>query len=337
MQYAEKQQKSTPLASTTTFGIIQRNDAVDAQPHHTPRSLQLQSIREMAHKGRQTGRTTELQAVMQRGPAFAGTGLAQGQGTIIQRLVTVDGEDYTAGDLIHELWEESQEDEAALVWHDAYRDAVHTFSAEDRVFSDRTRLYMALAGFSMAEPGKTALEKQLRSNSFMANIVGNVSAPSAAHRLEGITQKYAAVSKHVYGWSFAPQATMATDVTTINAYLQAIRDEPDQLPAQPVAWRWNNELDQRVEFTLNGRTYSTHQVPGHPQLYPLRGTNIVHGRGPLDMGRTLLVRGELNERRKVTLYQIYAENTGIEVNQNAYGQLGSRQKQQYAAALDDLL
>jgi hypothetical protein len=262
------------------------------------------------------------------------------QNQAIQRHVTVAGVLYQPGVLIRRLWEKSNDPADGLVWHDEYRDAVYALSAQNRAFGNDIDLTMSLAGHSMADRAILPANRTLRSNQFMAHAVGAVSSPSGAHRLELLNSKYADVAAHPYGWSFCATATMQGDTDTINGYLTAIRAHPDQIPPQPVAWSWNNAIDQRVEFTVNGRTYSTHEVPGHPQLYPLRGTGIKSGNGPLDMARRLRKRGELTDTRKISLYQVYAAAHPLtlgHVNQNPPAQLGTTQKQTYVDALDALI
>ncbi len=293
----------------------------------------LQGIAAMAHRSPRARHAVVWQqmaanaAVPRSMPAAA---------TVLQRQVMVAGVAYNAGALIHRLWLRGQDNDDGLVWHDSYRDAVFALSAANRQFANDGDLTMALAGHSMADRNIAAPVLAARSDGFMANIVYAVSEPSAAHRLELITSKYNDIAAHVYGWSLCARATMQADVLAINAYLLAIRT--GGIVPGGVSWQWNNSLDQRVEFTVNGRTYSTHQIPGHPQLYPLRGANILHGNGPLDMARTLRDRGQLTDDRKVKLYQVHAARQNIaDVNQRPLGQLGSRLRAEYAAALSDLL
>jgi hypothetical protein len=264
------------------------------------------------------------------------------QPPVVQRAIWVGVEEKAPAAWIHDLWLKSQDPEDGLQWHDAYRDAIYTFNAQGRNFSSFNQLIMALAGFTMADRNLGEDATTRRSNQFMAHIVHAVSLPSAAHRLELLHDKYAAVSLHSYGWSFCATPTMTTDVAAINQFLQTILNPPaaGAVPAAApaVAWVWDNSLDQRVQFTVNQRRYSTHAVPGHAQLYPLDGPGVLHGRGPLAMARILQAGNELTADRKVKLYQIHAANTGIaDINQNAPLQLGKRQFDAYAAALDLLL
>ncbi|KAA3660642.1 MAG: DUF4157 domain-containing protein [Chloroflexi bacterium] len=310
--------------------VVQQAQAVQLQPMDDNYASQQQKF--IQKKENDTGLPDNLKSGNE-----VSTITNSNQGLTVQRVVTVDNQAFSSGDLIHDLWVKSQLPDASLWWHDEYRDAIFTMSQANRAFDNEIDLIMALAGYTMADAHIQDNDKSLRSNLFMANIVGNVSTPSAAHRLELINQKYAAVAAHPYGWSFCALATMNADVDIINHYLQNIRAHNDQIPEQAVTWSWNNTIDQRVEFTLNGRTYSTHNVPGHAQLYPLHGVDILHGVGPIDMAQTLQQRGVLTEARKIKLYQVYAQQNNIVVNQNPYNQLGNQQKEAYVLAMDNLI
>ena len=197
---------------------------------------------------------------------------------------------------------------------------------------------MGLASFSMSDRTTDDGDKAHRANGFMANTVGNVSLPSAAHHLHLIGAKFSAVSEHPYGWSFCDKDTTTADVEVINHYLAAIRDFPNVTPQEDVEWSWNNAIDQRVEFTVNNRVYSTHEVPGHSQLYPLKGTGVHYGIGPIDMAKKLIELNEISDRRKVKLYQVYAKSQRMNnINMHPFSQLGTTQKKNYKEAMDALI
>jgi hypothetical protein len=173
-------------------------------------------------------------------------------------------------------------------------------------------------------------------NETMRAVVGQVSLPSAAHRLELINAKYADVAAHGYGFSFCATDTMQADVDQINAYLRLVRDDPNAALDHVITWQWSHVNGQRVEFTLNGRDYSTHVVPGHSQLYPLRGAGVTHVNGPVDMANRLGA-ANLSEAQKVKLFQVYCARNGIPHNDRPPNQLGAADWRQYVDRMNTLL
>jgi len=80
----------------------------------------------------------------------------------VQRTVTVNGHVYTPEDLNQHLWDESHKEDAELVWHDEYREAVADFSAADKVFGTEIDLIMGLASASMAR--RAAIKEEVKDN-----------------------------------------------------------------------------------------------------------------------------------------------------------------------------
>lgn len=132
-----------------------------------------------------------------------------------------------------------------------------------------------------------------------------VSEPSDAHRFESLNANYKNIAAHAYGFSFATRELMADDTKIINKFIAAFNGRGKWTPkARKVSYDFG--LGNKIEYTVNGRTYSTHDNTS--QLYPLRGTDITAGVGAVAMGRVLraLKPSRLTDERKATLELIVA-------------------------------
>jgi hypothetical protein len=86
----------------------------------------------------------------------------------VQRSVSVGGQAYSPEALNQHLWDESHKQDASLVWHDEYRDAVADFAKESKVFNTEIDLIMGLASASMAR--RAALRAPLRQEAPVAAV-----------------------------------------------------------------------------------------------------------------------------------------------------------------------
>lgn len=128
-----------------------------------------------------------------------------------------------------------------------------------------------------------------------------VSEPSDVHREESLNRNYADIAAHAHGFSFAPRAVMAADTAIINEFIRAM-NRTGEWTEGAAEVSWDHGSGNKLEYTVNGRTYSTHD--NSAQLYPLSGVQVTHGSGPVDMGRIMEARGKLTENAKITLEMI---------------------------------
>jgi hypothetical protein len=158
-----------------------------------------------------------------------------------------------------------------------------------------------------------------------------VSLPSPAHWEHEVGNKFRSIAKHVYGWSFGDMSMQQRDVDLINDFVTKYEAGTD-VTGHAVTFKLNLP---KVEYTVNDRTYSTHA--DHNQLYPISGTDITNGIGPVMLGNAMKDLGILTDERRIKLYQIYCELGGIDCNHSGIGSLSNKQKTEYLEAFQKLM
>jgi hypothetical protein len=158
-----------------------------------------------------------------------------------------------------------------------------------------------------------------------------VSLASPAHWTHEVGDKFRSIAKHHYGWSFADISIQQADLIEINDFITQYEAGAD-VRAHAVTYKFNLP---KVEYTVDGRTYSTHA--DSDQLYPISGLNITNGKGPIELGKAMKVLGILTNERAIKLYQIYCELEDKVCNQSALGSLSTQQKTEYLAESQKLI
>ncbi|WP_284641931.1 hypothetical protein [Paenibacillus silviterrae] len=175
------------------------------------------------------------------------------------------------------------------------------------------------------------------------------SLPSETHFLENAGKNYKQLaSKELF--SLCKKSIMAADLTLINEY---IANYTEDKPVGNKVTHRRGATSSQIEYVVNGRTYSTHK--GTAQLYPVSGTDVKTGKGPVAVGKLLRELKALTEDRKVGLYQIVMKNNSKdeaseeveqessegkeEMSTRARGvnQLGKQDKIKFAKAFDELI
>jgi len=150
-----------------------------------------------------------------------------------------------------------------------------------------------------------------------------VSEPSDAHRFESLNVNFKNIAAHGYGFSFATRAIMIADTDIINEFVAAFNGLAAwTAAAEEVSYDFG--LGNKIEYTVNGRVYSTHDHSS--QLYPLHGTSITNGVGPVAMGRVLRDLNRLTDDRRATLELILNPQTDKWGNPLKVGQASTKVK-----------
>ena len=146
--------------------------------------------------------------------------------------------------------------------------------------------------------------------------LGTVSLPSAVHHEENLGKKYEDMSNQPWGFSISPKAQQQQDVNAINEHInkynsgQSVADSP--VTHKPAS-------DGKTEYSIEGRTYSTHSDTA--QLYPVSGPGISTGQGPGDMYHLLKQNGKLTDVSKIRLNELHQGMQGQAYQEQAQNKI----------------
>lgn len=130
--------------------------------------------------------------------------------------------------------------------------------------------------------------------------LGTVSLPSAVHHQENLGKKWDDMVNQPWGFSISPKAQQQQDVDAINQHInkwndgQSVADSP--VKHKPAS-------DGKTEYSIEGRTYSTHSDTA--QLYPISGPGISTGKGAGDMYHLLKQNNMLNKVNTIQIHQLH--------------------------------
>jgi hypothetical protein len=159
----------------------------------------------------------------------------------------------------------------------------------------------------------------------------SVSPPSASHAAANFVKSYAALAGMPSGYSFAAGQKLTQDTALINRYLSG--DLDTGVTAQQDGDRW-------TFTTPDGSQYSTISGPGASksnQLSPIASPGITAGVGPIAVGQELAKQGQLDDRRRYTLYKIWASQQKPPTSLPGYPQAGKKIRADAVSKLNQLL
>ena len=153
-------------------------------------------------------------------------------------------------------------------------------------------------------------EKQpVRAKIPLSTLAGSV------HWLANLASRYKDMAGSGGPFAVAAKNVMEADLVVINRYITTVNEGGDT--SELGVTRDAQVVAPKVRYTVNGRTYHTHD--DSPQLFPVEGTDVDNGTGPIDMARVLQKRNLLTIERYLTLAQIWKGGATTPVKQMGKG------------------